>query len=267
LAENINERLLKGVKEINERHGKGANVRNLPFSAPNGPTYQVARHNAQHENDTSTQMAQTNDNASDSGGSDDEFYDTLLNEVENDPELLRIRRQRLEELRANQMKRAENLSKGHGQYRLIHQDEFLPECTGSEWVVAHFFHPEFQRCKIMDHHLQIIAEKNIECKFVRINADKAPFFIHKLKVKTLPTLMVFQNGIVVDRLIGFEGLSGDSADPDSWHTGRLQAWLSRTGAIKYTPTQEDLANKMRRLGVNQNGSLRSNNNLFYDDND
>jgi hypothetical protein len=34
--------------------------------------------------------------------------------------------------------------------REISQDEFLPEVTGSKRVICHFYHNDFQRCKIMD---------------------------------------------------------------------------------------------------------------------
>ena len=44
--------------------------------------------------------------------------------------------------------RAGNLAEGHGQYREVAQDEFLPEVTGSQRVVAHFYHNDFQRCKV-----------------------------------------------------------------------------------------------------------------------
>ena len=45
---------------------------------------------------------------------------------------------------------------------------------GSQWVVVHFYHPEFFRCKIIDKHLRIIAkQKNaLACKFLTLNADK-----------------------------------------------------------------------------------------------
>jgi hypothetical protein len=34
--------------------------------------------------------------------------------------------------------------------REITQDEFLPEVTSSKKVICHFYHNDFQRCKIMD---------------------------------------------------------------------------------------------------------------------
>jgi thiol-disulfide isomerase/thioredoxin len=168
---------------------------------------------------------------------------------EDDEELQAIRERRLQELRTKQMEKAENVAKGHGQYRHISQDEFLPECTSSRHVVIHFFHGDFERCKIMDHHLKIIAEQHMECKFLKIDSEKAPFFVNKLQVKTLPSLLVFCEGKSVARLIGFMGLAPDPKKPDEFESCRLQEWLSETGAIDYTPSPKVLEEEMARLGL------------------
>jgi hypothetical protein len=44
-------------------------------------------------------------------------------------------------------------------------------------VIVHFYHKDFERCKIVDHHLREIAKAHIEAKFLYLNAEKAPFFI------------------------------------------------------------------------------------------
>lgn len=69
------------------------------------------------------------------------------------------------------------MAKGHGQYTEIKEDEFLPYVTGSKYVVVHFYHRDFERCKIIDMHLRNIARQHVECKFVYLNAEMAPFFI------------------------------------------------------------------------------------------
>ena len=51
-------------------------------------------------------------------------------------------------------------------------------------------------------------------KFVRINASKAAFFVAKLKVKVLPTLAFFVDGVLIGRQTGFEGLVRSAADQD-----------------------------------------------------
>eukprot|EP00591_Stephanopyxis_turris_P013554 CAMPEP_0195510052 /NCGR_PEP_ID=MMETSP0794_2-20130614/2815_1 /TAXON_ID=515487 /ORGANISM="Stephanopyxis turris, Strain CCMP 815" /LENGTH=333 /DNA_ID=CAMNT_0040637403 /DNA_START=10 /DNA_END=1011 /DNA_ORIENTATION=- len=281
LSDNVNKRMTKALEDLAEKHSKGINEIDDEDRAPTGGAYRT--HNAQlmkqrrqieaekevQRNEEVKRLLALKDQARRLNGdgkqnhdddssccsdSDDDEYDHLL---DDDPELEAIRNNRLQQIRDSQMKQAENLGKGHGQYRLIYQDDFLHECTGSEYVAAHFFHKEFQRCKIMDHHLELIAPLHVDCKFVKIDAEKAPFFVDKLQIKTLPTLFVFQNGKVVDRLTGFEGLAANPNDPDNWHTGKLQQWLANTGAIDYKIPTEDVLNEMKRLGIQPKGAIWS----------
>ena len=67
--------------------------------------------------------------------------------------------------------------KGHGKYTEVTEAEFLPNVTGSKFVICHFYHHDFERCKIVDMHLREIARTHVEAKFIYINAEKAPFFI------------------------------------------------------------------------------------------
>lgn len=48
-------------------------------------------------------------------------------------------------------------NKGFGEYREIVEEEFLPSVTKNEYSVVHFYHRDFERCKIMDKHLLAIA--------------------------------------------------------------------------------------------------------------
>lgn len=165
---------------------------------------------------------------------DSDFEDDL----DDDGALEAFRQRRLAELKRAAAKEDANKAKGHGEVRTIVQDEFLPECTGSLWVVVHFFHRDFERCKIMDHHLTRIAPLHLSCKFIRIDAEKTPFFVGKLNIKTLPTLLVFKDGKTVNRLLGFDGLS-NSKNPDEFTTSSLGRFLERTGCIEYEGPDSD----------------------------
>lgn len=266
LAENVNKRLEKALEELQEKHRTGTNEVDDPDRAPTGPAYQMIRQQQEAlrqaermkqmqadekqlaESERLAQLRQrvaTQLNSHDEDG-DDSDYDDLL----DDPALDELRDARLEQMKQAHEKKMQDLAKGHGQVRTITQDEFLPECTGSsEYVAVHFFHKEFQRCEIMDFHFKEVATKHTECKCLRIDAEKAPFFVEKLQVRTLPTLIVFCEGKAVDRLTGFEGLIEDPSRPDEWSTRRLAEWMSRTGAIHYTPSAEEIRQDMERLGV------------------
>ena len=97
----------------------------------------------------------------------------------------------------------------YGEYREIDESEFLDTLIKNEKVICHFFHEEFEKCKIMDKHLAKIAYEHPETLFVKINAQKSAFFSVKLNIKVLPTVLFSVNGKVIERIIGFEGLDGE----------------------------------------------------------
>jgi len=214
------------------------------------------------DDDKSDDGDQSQKDDCDNSEGEDEF-DYLLDDGDEDAVLQAIRQKRMRELVKSQSKEAEHKAKGHGEVRTISQDEFLSECTSSQFVVVHFFHKEFERCKIMDHHLKAIATnpQHLSCKFIRIDAEKSPFFVAKLKIKTLPTVIVFKDGQTVERLLGFEGLTASSGsrrsnDIDDFPTSRLGYWLESVGAIEYDgpESDDDDNNKSRRStphGINR----------------
>mmetsp|Transcript_10669 Transcript_10669/g.29428 ORF Transcript_10669/g.29428 Transcript_10669/m.29428 type:complete len:318 (-) Transcript_10669:217-1170(-) len=191
--------------------------------------------------DTANNNSSNSKKAESKEDDDNSFNDSDFDDdLDDDGAMEAFRQRRLQQLKQQQIKRVENIAKGHQDYRTITQDEFLPECTGSsEFVAVHFFHKDFERCKIMDMHLRKIVQKHTTCKFLRLDAEKAPFFASKLQLKTLPTLIVFQDGTTVDRLMGFQGLASSTLRPDEFKTRKLEQWLHGTGAIQYKPSDDD----------------------------
>lgn len=53
-----------------------------------------------------------------------------------------------------------------------------------------------------------IVKKHTEALICKIDAEKCPFFVTKLQVQMLPTIICFIDGVAVDRVIGFEELGG-----------------------------------------------------------
>lgn len=102
-----------------------------------------------------------------------------------------------------QEKKKAALTDKYGQYKEITEEEFLDTCIKNEKVVCHFYHNDFERCKIMDKHLRQIALEHKETLFVRINAEKTPFFTTKLNIRVLPTVLLTNKGKEVERIIGF----------------------------------------------------------------
>ncbi|KAG7381101.1 hypothetical protein PHYPSEUDO_006477 [Phytophthora pseudosyringae] len=176
--------------------------------------------------------------------SDDE---ALLDELDEDPELERIRTARLKQLKLEFEEKQALVAKGHGEYREIAQDEFLKEVTGSPLVAVHFYHRDFERCKIMDMHLAKLARRHIECKFLKLNAEKAPFFVEKLAIRVLPTVVCFKDGVAFpERVVGFDGLTEDDEEAELANFG-TRANHHATSSDTF-PTAA-LARKMVEIGA------------------
>merc|ERR1711939_187754 len=89
---------------------------------------------------------------------------------------------------------------GHGKLNHIVEDEFLNTIIKSKYGVVHFYHREFERCKIVDMHLEKLAKKYLGTKFAKIDAEKTPFFVHKLQVQVMPCVCMFEDGKIVGRI-------------------------------------------------------------------
>jgi hypothetical protein len=146
-----------------------------------------------------SRRSQDRDESLEHNSSDSE--DEELNE-----ELRRLQLRRLQQIRDEHVRRE---SMDGFNYQTIVEKEFLDRVLKAEWVVCHFFKDDYPICQAMDKLLKSISGKHSETKFVRIEAEKAKFFTTKLAVKVLPDVIVFHQGVVVDRIIGFEEASED----------------------------------------------------------
>lgn len=264
MAQTVNDRMGKAVEELQEKHdkraasGKPAQQDDASVDRPTGSTYRQAEVHERAQQQKAAARSRKAEERAVAAAREEEIVQqlheaNLLSDEEDDDdedgnvldaEFKLIREKRMAQLKAQHQEKAENLSKGHGQYREISQDEFLPEVTGSRHVLVHFYHKDFMRCKIMDKHLAILAPAHVEAKFLKINAEKAPFFVGKLQVKILPTVIYFKESIAEERVRGFEGLTEGQAKgaEDEFPTSVLATKLAKLGAIEYTapPTLEEL---------------------------
>ncbi|EAR92016.1 phosducin (Phd)-like, thioredoxin (TRX) domain protein (macronuclear) [Tetrahymena thermophila SB210] len=158
----------------------------------------------------------------DSDLEDDEFFDEEAEKI-----LSRMKVERIDEFNKKNAK-VEQEKSGFGEYREIKEEEFLNSVTKNKFSVVHFYHNDFERCKIIDKHLRQIAYTHTECKFFYLNAEKAPFFIQKLAIRTLPTIVCFVDGVAKDRIVGF----GELGAKDDFTTLELTRRIVKSGVIK-----------------------------------
>lgn len=73
--------------------------------------------------------------------------------------------------------------------------------------------------------------------------DNAPFLVTKLKVQVLPCVICFIDGVGVDRIVGFEGLS---FTPDNFTTKDLEARLLGSGVVVRATNVSDAGMKWKQ---------------------
>ncbi|KAF2738531.1 thioredoxin-like protein [Polyplosphaeria fusca] len=167
----------------------------------------------------------------------DSDEDALIAALEDDDELDAFREQRLQQLHAEYDRAQQLRAGGHGIYIEIKDEKALMDITTStKLCVVHFFKPDFNRCRIMDTHLESLAPAHYEARLLRINVDNCPFLVTKLKVQVLPCVIAFIDGIGVDRIIGFEGLG---RTPDSFTSRDLEARLIRANVLQRSKVSKE----------------------------
>ncbi|CAH0390664.1 unnamed protein product [Bemisia tabaci] len=152
-----------------------------------------------------------------------------LDELDSDG-IEKLREQRLKQMRNEAKARQEWLAKGHGDYEeLAEEKEFFGLVKQSPNMVVHFYKDGSPRCKIVDHHLKILAKKHLECRFCKINVERAPFLTERLRIKMIPTLALVKDGITKDYIVGFT----DLGNCDDFSTEMLEWRIAQSFAIDY----------------------------------
>lgn len=160
--------------------------------------------------------------------------------------LERARRSRLAELKKRAADEARWRSLGHGSYTEIgDQKDWFEACKNSERVICHFYRPSTWRCEIIDKHLQVLAPRHIETRFIKINAESAPYLAEKLSVVLLPTLIGMKNNFTHDRIEGFDEFGGI----DNFPLQVLEERLARTALIDIS--EEQLAKSRAGAGMSK----------------
>ena len=142
-----------------------------------------------------------------------------------------LRRKRMEQIKKAQQQKQEWLQQGHGKYEEVSDEREFFDCSKkSKQVVCHFYRDSTFRCKIVDKHLTLLASKHLETKFIKINAEKVPFLVERLRIKVLPTVCLAKNGKTVDYIVGFNDLGGS----DDFPTEMLEWRIAQADVITYS---------------------------------
>jgi thiol-disulfide isomerase/thioredoxin len=243
VADEVNKRLQKAQDDLVEKYATGKGGMDSSVDGPTGSAYKEKHMEEQRAKKAIKEMKKQAEENAEYNRQANRETETALEEgdADDDEDLRRIREQRLKDIKNAQREKLDNIAKGHGQYREIVQDEFLAEVTASTRVICHFYHKDFPRCKVIDHHIQKLVQRHVETKFVKIDAEKAPFFVSKLTIRTIPTVVIFIDGVAVDKIIGFEGLADGMPEgkEDEWPTVKLARLLAAKRGIDKSAIVDD----------------------------
>jgi len=176
-------------------------------------------------------VAQILDRKANNSLDDDEDEDALISALEEDDEneLSGFREQRLQQLHTEMSRAKAMRNSEYGTYTEIKDEkQVLDITTSARLCVVHFMKPDFNRCRVMDQKLQLLAPKHFDTRFLSVNVENAPFLVAKLKIQVLPCVIAFVDGVGVDRVLGFEGLG---RRPDSFTVQELEARLLKAGVL------------------------------------
>jgi len=159
--------------------------------------------------------------------------DDMLSRLENmdtdDMEKLReVRKKRMiKEAQRKQMLRGQ----GHGEYReLSSEKDFFKEIKQAPAAAVHFYRPATFRCNIVDKHMRRCAQKYVDCKFVKINAEKCPYLCEKLHIWSLPSIVLIIQGKTEYTCVGFNDFGGH----DDFSDEAFEYVLGGKGMFNYT---------------------------------
>lgn len=161
------------------------------------------------------------------------FVDAEIERLDNleQNDITTIRQNRLKEMKQESKRREEWMQIGHGKYEeLKDEKEFFEEQKKSERFICHFYRESTFRCKIVDKHLDILAKKHVESRFVKIDAEKVMWLCQRLKINVLPTLACVLKSKTKDYIVGFDDLGG----VDDFPTEMLEWRLGASEMIYFT---------------------------------
>lgn len=185
-------------------------------------------------------------------------YDRLL---EDDDGLEELRRQRIAQMQKQHSQARKYRELGHGTYEELgggHDArdvarEFFKVSKESDRLVVHFYRPTTRICDHFHAHLEKLAPKHMETKFVKINVEGcdvdgggASYLVEKLGIVVMPTLLLVKNREAFHHVRGFDELGGS----ENFSVNTLAYVLGRHGIIDPRDDEEMPEDIYQMEGVN-----------------
>jgi len=172
--------------------------------------------------------------------------DEEMSKLDNldDDEIEEIRKKRVAEMRKIQDKRQQLLSYGHGNLTELSGDkDFIEAGKKSPKLVCHFYKQQTEKCQAVDKALEKLATANFFTRFVKVNADRSPFLVERLRLKSIPVIAIVVNEKIRDYIRLADKLEQSVGDLER----TIEQKLFEVGAIeKVRPTAQPKTTIIRK---------------------
>mmetsp|Transcript_11863 Transcript_11863/g.30094 ORF Transcript_11863/g.30094 Transcript_11863/m.30094 type:complete len:247 (-) Transcript_11863:1553-2293(-) len=188
-------------------------------------------------------------------------YDRLL---DDEDALEDLRKKRIEQMKKQYQMQKKYRELGHGTYtelgsgstndsRDIAKD-FFQTSKESDRIIYHFYRPTTRYCDIFHAHLEKLAQKHLETKFVKINVEGcdnnegggASFLVERLGIVVMPTLVLVKDRKAIHHMRGFDELGGT----EDFSTNMLAHVLGTHGITDLRDDEEMSEEWLKEQGIN-----------------
>ena len=86
---------------------------------------------------------------------------------------------------------------------MMNEQDILREIETGAMVFVEFYADRCPHCKAMEKILDKISQNNNKaCQIIKVNVDNMPSIAQKYSVRSIPTFILFKDGIAVSKKVG-----------------------------------------------------------------
>ena len=85
----------------------------------------------------------------------------------------------------------------------VRDDNFNAFITSNKLVVVDFFAKWCGPCRALSPYIDELSANNHHILFAKANIEEVPIMANELDIKSLPCVIIFENGKEINRVVGF----------------------------------------------------------------